>query len=447
MNGHRARGGLRRQWRAAFVVMTAAVMLALAGVTFTYLRTASQYASSSHNLNTSIAESSRLDAAVNDHEGQSHSLWQGSLVDKSAYVRAQNEITAYFATADRDLRGAGEHSLVTHAQQLWRDQLVRRGLWGPDAGRRRGGVTAPMQAAYGAEVNQVYLLFGRLEVTAIRNGNHDLAVADNFKTLGIGLLIGVFALVIGIMGYFARRLTNDVVRPVEMLQAAAGHLRAGSLEHRIDVAGTHHANEVGELADAFNEMAIALHESHHELTRRATYDGLTGLANRSSFIERLNGHFSSDERRLETLNVLFVDIDDFKLVNDTLGHSAGDALLVGVAKRLSACVRPYDYVARLGGDEFAIIALEAPGDRRPADSVAQRILAAFKEPLAIGDRLVSVSVSIGVSTARAGAVDGSGLLSEADFAMYTAKRAGKGRHEFFDPTAEVKPPALVAPVA
>ena len=93
--------------------MTAAVMLALAGVTFTYLRTASQYASSSHNLNTSIAESSRLDAAVNDHEGQSHSLWQGSPVDKPAYVRAQNQITAYFASADRDLRGAGEHSLVT----------------------------------------------------------------------------------------------------------------------------------------------------------------------------------------------------------------------------------------------------------------------------------------------------------------------------------------------
>ena len=94
-----------------------------------------------------------------------------------------------------------------------------------------------MQAAYGAEVNQVYLLFGRLEVTAIRNGNHDLAVADNFKTLGIGLLIGVFALVIGIMGYFARRLTKDVVRPVEMLQAAAGQLRAGSLEHRVDCRG------------------------------------------------------------------------------------------------------------------------------------------------------------------------------------------------------------------
>ena len=102
---------------------------------------------------------------------------------------------------------------------------------------------------------------------------------------------------------------------------------------------------------------------------------------------------------------------------------------------------------RDGAHAGGIIALEAPGDRRPAESVAQDILTAFKDPLSIGDRLVSVAVSIGVSTARTGAVDGSGLLSEADFAMYTAKRAGKGRHEFFDPTAEARPPALVNPVA
>ncbi len=428
--------GLRRQWRTAFLVMAAALLVALGGVTATYLETASRYRTAAHHLDAAISETAQLDAAVNEHEIQSHKLWQGTPINVAAYLHTQNEITHLFQTSLRDLHGTGEHTLVAQAAQVWRYQLTSRGLWEPRARARRGGVTAAMQAAYGSAQDKVYFLFGQLSQTAIKDGAHDLAVADHFQTIGIGLLVGVFALILAVMLYFARRLTTDVVRPVEMLQVATQQLRGGSLDHRIDLSTSPRSNEIEQLADAFNEMASALHASHGELTRRAAFDGLTGLANRTSFNERLQRHFGATERRSETVSVLFIDIDDFKFVNDSIGHAAGDALLISVAGVLSACTRPSDFVARLGGDEFAIITGDSTADATAADAVAQRVLAAFTEPVPLGGRLISVAVSIGVSVMRDDTSDPASLLSEADFAMYTAKRAGKGRREVFDAAAD-----------
>jgi diguanylate cyclase (GGDEF)-like protein len=428
--------GLRRQWRAAFLVMGAALLVALGGVTATYLETASRYRAAAHHLDDAISQTAQLDAAVNEHEIQSHKLWQGTPINRSAYMRNQNQITRLFQLSLGDLHGTGEHALVAEASRVWRYQLTSRGLYEPGARARPGGVTGAMQAAYGSAQDRVYFLFGQLSETAIKDGAHDLSVADHFQTIGIGLLIGVFALVLAIMLYFARRLTSDVVRPVEMLQVATQQLRAGSLDHRIDRSTSARSNEIEELAEAFNEMASALHASHGELTRRAAFDGLTGLANRTSFNERLQRHFGTTERRSEIVSVLFIDIDDFKFVNDSIGHAAGDALLIAVAGLLSGCIRPGDLVARLGGDEFAIITGDSTADANAADMVAQRVLAAFMAPILLGGRPVSVAVSIGVSVMRDDTRDSASLLSEADFAMYTAKRAGKGRREVFDATAD-----------
>ena len=142
--------------------------------------------------------------------------------------------------------------------------------------------------------------------------------------------------------------------------------------------------------------------------------------------------------------MLFIDIDDFKFVNDSIGHAAGDALLIAVAGLLSGCIRPGDLVARLGGDEFAIITGDSTADATAADMVAQRVLAAFTAPILLGARPVSVAVSIGVSVMRDDTHDSASLLSEADFAMYTAKRAGKGRREVFDATADSIPTPTTA---
>ncbi len=411
-------------------------MLALGGVTATYLATASHYRTAAHNLDTAISQTSALDAAVNAHEIQSHKLWQGTPIDKAAFVRGEDQITDLFGVARRDLQGGGEHAIVARAQKVWRFELISRGLWGKNARARPGGVTGAMQAAYGSAQDQVYFLFGRLSDTAIHDGTSDLSVADGFQRIGIGLLAGLFALVLAIMVYFARRLTIDVVRPVEALEMAAKRLRAGSLDHRIDLSRLSRPNEVDDLADAFNEMASALYTSHGELARRATFDGLTGLANRAAFNERLGTHFGPSDRRSETVSVLFVDVDDFKFVNDTIGHAAGDALLVGVAERLTMSVRPGDFVARLGGDEFAVITVGTSSDTTAADVVGERVLEAFTEPFVLADRLVPIAVSIGVSTMRADTPDSARLLSEADFAMYTAKRAGKGRQKVFDATSD-----------
>jgi GGDEF domain-containing protein len=219
-------------------------------------------------------------------------------------------------------------------------------------------------------------------------------------------------------------------------------LRAGSLDHRIDLPTSTRSNEIEDLADAFNEMASALHASHGELARRAAFDGLTGLANRAWFHERQERHFSTIERRSESVSVLFIDVDDFKFVNDSIGHAAGDALLVAVAGRLSA-VRPPRRLRRPArGPRVRDHHSRPTGEATAADTVAQRVLEAFTEPILLGGRLIPVAVSIGLSVMRRDTRDSASLLSEADFAMYTAKRAGKARREVFDATAD----SITAPV-
>ena len=131
--------------------------------------------------------------------------------------------------------------------------------------------------------------------------------------------------------------------------------------------------------------------------------------------------------------MLFIDVDDFKVVNDTLGHAVGDALLVSVAGRLRHCVRPQDVVARLGGDEFAVMLPDVEDPSIELHTVARRILRAFEAPVNAGSELVAVHLSVGI-THSARSDDADELIREADLAMYQAKAKGKGRFEFFDPT-------------
>jgi diguanylate cyclase (GGDEF)-like protein len=169
-----------------------------------------------------------------------------------------------------------------------------------------------------------------------------------------------------------------------------------------------------------------------QIRRQALNDGLTGLPNRISLTKRLATSFSSaGNRRERQESVLFIDIDDFKDVNDSLGHEGGDALLSQLAERLNGCVRPHDLVARLGGDEFAIVVAEDDG-ATAAVAVAERILAALRVPFDVAGTRLAVSVSIGVAHRGPDTVDAAELLRHADFAMYMAKGAGKGRYQLFD---------------
>jgi diguanylate cyclase (GGDEF)-like protein len=165
------------------------------------------------------------------------------------------------------------------------------------------------------------------------------------------------------------------------------------------------------------------HNAHHDL--------LTGLPNRRLFLDRLEQEVKHAKRSSLSLALLFIDLDGFKEVNDSLGHEAGDRLLCGVAERLNACVREEDTIARLGGDEFTVI-LTGAEQRKDVEIVAQGIIDAVAMPFHIAKQIVQVSASIGGAFYLHDASSPDALLSAADQAMYKAKKSGSNQMCFYD---------------
>jgi diguanylate cyclase len=182
------------------------------------------------------------------------------------------------------------------------------------------------------------------------------------------------------------------------------------------------------LSSQLRDTVAELRSREVELNYRAFHDSLTGLANRALFADRVS-HALTRSRRSEPVILLLADLDDFKIVNDTLGHHAGDVLLVAVAERLRTIVRPEDTAARLGGDEFAIL-LDGCTDLDGASEVAARIADSLVQPFHVGgvDTTIGASVGIAVAAERSSGED---LLRDADIAMYAAKAEGKGGHAVY----------------
>jgi diguanylate cyclase (GGDEF)-like protein/PAS domain S-box-containing protein len=164
-----------------------------------------------------------------------------------------------------------------------------------------------------------------------------------------------------------------------------------------------------------------------QLTHQAFHDPLTGLANRALFRDRVSHALALAQRRGSPVTVLYLDLDDFKNVNDSLGHAEGDRMLIAAAERFLACARTADTVARLGGDEFAILIEGADG----SEGLPERIAAAISHPFSLSGNQLRVTVSIGVASAAPGE-SADDLLRNADMAMYSAKRHGKGRSETYE---------------
>jgi diguanylate cyclase (GGDEF)-like protein len=173
-----------------------------------------------------------------------------------------------------------------------------------------------------------------------------------------------------------------------------------------------------------------LRDLQHQLRHQALHDPLTGMANRALFQTKVRDALAEGRERV---GVLFIDLDDFKTVNDSLGHVVGDELLRAVAGRVADCIRPGDLAARLGGDEFAVL-VRGAADSRAAIAVASRIVDRLREPFHVMGAEVMVRASIGIATREAGELGAEGILRDADEAMYTAKGLGKGRWEVFAPS-------------
>lgn len=179
------------------------------------------------------------------------------------------------------------------------------------------------------------------------------------------------------------------------------------------------------------DLLTSVSAANAQLTDLVMRDALTGLANRTALTDLLEGAVARSRRDRSMIGVLYFDLDRFKNVNDSLGHHAGDALLVEVAARVKGCLRAHDVFARLGGDEFVVL-VDRLGDSYEAYLVAERIRRLFTDPFDVRGRRVYVTTSIGVATnlhARDGATE---LLSHADAAQYRAKESGRNRVEVFD---------------
>jgi diguanylate cyclase (GGDEF)-like protein len=174
-------------------------------------------------------------------------------------------------------------------------------------------------------------------------------------------------------------------------------------------------------------------EMEERLRHQAFHDTLTGLANRALFANRVGHALARRPEQRRGIAVIFLDLDEFKSVNDTLGHSGGDQLLVEVGARLAGCVRDGDTLARFAGDEFAVL-LEDVEDEAPAVATVQRLIAALEQPVEIAGRRITTRASLGIAWAPAGeGVRADDVLRDADVAMYAAKRRGKATYEIFDP--------------
>lgn len=247
------------------------------------------------------------------------------------------------------------------------------------------------------------------------------------KTLGISLLFAL--LMAGLLLGGLRRL---VLQPLEKLRLAARAIGDGQLQPDIAVTKD---DEMGLLAADLRDMGERLGQYHEQIEELAFRDQLTGLPNRRLIREFLAERLTSTPRADALLAVLFLDIDNFKQINDNLGHAVGDRLLETFARRLSDLLDPTPvgeptYLARFGGDELLIVA-DGLRNAEDAGELARQILAASVEPYALGDANYIVTASIGIALFPLDADDADGLIRCADLAMYRAKAVGRNAYRFF----------------
>jgi diguanylate cyclase (GGDEF)-like protein len=309
---------------------------------------------------------------------------------------------------------------------------------------------AGMPPVIAAEAQQVGWLHATLDVPIRANSEVIGAVhiraslADMYMRMlaRIAVTWAIAAVAIGVALLLLARLRRIITAPLARLVAVMEDIsRSRDYRKRAPVEGR---DETSLLARRFNEV-LSVVERHqqeldHELTvrrrteeqlhRLANFDAVTSLPNRHYFNQFLRNAVARTYRGQHSIGLMFVDVDHFKVINDTLGHDAGDRLLEEVARRLTAALRPSDAVCRFGGDEYAIV-FDAPSNRDDARHIAERVIAAIRTPILIDEREIYLTASAGIALCPENANETQSLLRQADTAMYHAKEAGRNTYRFF----------------
>ncbi len=281
-----------------------------------------------------------------------------------------------------------------------------------------------------------------LFVVAARDAN---ALLYPIKRLGTNIVIITLVAVLMTSAVLLFALRSLLLSPLEKLRNATQTIGDDGSLPPIEI---NRQDEIGDLAKSFIDMGQRLAESHAHVRHIAYHDSLTGLPNRRQFADSLTRTLHQARREQSVVGVLFLDIDDFKRINDSLGHDAGDVLLKEFSARLTTVVRgadlvaranneiavmrpPPNTIARIGGDEFIILLTNL---RQTADCtpIATRLLKAITEPLTLSGEVCQISTSIGIATFPKDGDDTSTLLKNADIALYQAKGRGKNAYAFFD---------------
>ena len=246
-----------------------------------------------------------------------------------------------------------------------------------------------------------------------------------YRPLEIAIaVIGVLGLVLVVAATW--RMARSITLPISLLDAAAEKLADGQLAS----VPVNSRDELGRLAATFNRMSADILEREQRITHLAFNDPLTGLPNRAGFNQHLDHQLRLVERRGGQVALLCIDLDNFKAINDTLGHPTGDELLRRIAARLGEGLGDV-FVARLGGDEFVLVR-PFDGETNAVDDLARRALAVIEPAIHVGEHVLDNKASIGIAIAPADGTNNNNLLRSADLALYKAKEAGRGTYRFFE---------------
>lgn len=327
--------------------------------------------------------------------------------DIPTYGRRMNDALAFEAIGAREVHVQGTDDTLDVAAPV----MI--------GGSRLGGVRVGFDRTEGRDLQQQSLGVMRQQIRDL--GNRQLLAI---------LLLSAALLALG--GVLLALIQRTMVRPISDLADSARAIEAGHFDTELPV--SRRRDELGDLVRAFGRMSESVARHNREIRRMAYTDALTGLANRLAFRELLDARLLQLKGAGRQLALLFADADDFKRINDTLGHDAGDEVLLQFAHRISNAVEaiggPDAKVARFGGDEFVIL-VENGDVRATATQLAERLVTVLAEPLVVQGRQVFLGTSVGVTLFPDDADGATSLLKNGDIAMYQAKVAGKNCYRFY----------------